>query len=68
MKKRITTIVLLTALLPNLGIAHPGHGHGNPLSPGHYVLNPEHSIPILLSIAIILTVALFERRRTTIKK
>jgi hydrogenase/urease accessory protein HupE len=49
MKKSIT---FLSMLLVTAGaIAHPGHGHGNPLSPGHYVTNPEHAIPLTLAIA-----------------
>jgi hypothetical protein len=32
-------------------MAHPGHGHESPLSPGHYVVNPEHAIQLLLIMA-----------------
>lgn len=41
------------ALLPLSVIAHAGHGHDNPLSPGHYVSNPQHSFPITLAIATV---------------
>jgi hypothetical protein len=30
--------------------AHEGHGHENPLSPGHYIANPEHALPIALTL------------------
>jgi hypothetical protein len=29
--------------------AHEGHGHESPLSPGHYIANPEHALPIALT-------------------
>lgn len=35
---------------PAILMAHPGHGHENPLSPGHYVANPEHFIPLALTV------------------
>lgn len=49
MKKHFL-LLALTATASSVW-AHPGHGTGNPLSPGHYVGNPEHSIPITLAIA-----------------
>ena len=48
MKKSIITLSLsLVALVLQ---AHPGHGSENPLSPGHYLGNPEHALPLTLSI------------------
>jgi hypothetical protein len=41
-------------LSPVTLLAHPGHGHENPLSPGHYVTNPEHFIPLALTIGAVL--------------
>jgi hypothetical protein len=38
--------------LPIFSFSHPGHGHDNPLSPGHYVGNPEHALPLALTIAV----------------
>jgi hydrogenase/urease accessory protein HupE len=38
--------------------AHPGHGHESPLSPGHYVANPEHFLPLALTIGVVLIAAL----------
>ncbi|MEK6783824.1 MAG: hypothetical protein AABY93_19150 [Bacteroidota bacterium] len=43
----------MVALSPLSAIAHAGHGHDNPLSPGHYANNPEHSLPITLAIATV---------------
>lgn len=61
MKKLITLIPMASALS---AMAHPGHGTQNPLSPGHYIANPEHSIPITLAIgtAIVLVTWLANRR------
>jgi hypothetical protein len=53
--KRITSLLLTLATLPV--IAHPGHGNENPLSPGHYVANPEHALPLTLTIAAVVVVA-----------
>lgn len=63
--KKIATLVLLAASVP--AIAHPGHGSQNPLSPGHYVSNPEHSIPLTLAIgaAVVVTFWLLSRRQRT---
>ncbi len=49
--KRIFTILAFVAG-PAAAIAHPGHGHENPLSPGHYLGNPEHALPVLLTISV----------------
>jgi hypothetical protein len=40
--------------MPQVLLAHPGHGHENPLSPGHYVANPQHLIPLALSVAAVI--------------
>lgn len=57
-------------ILPMAGFSHPGHGHGNPLGPGHYLGNPEHAIPIALTIAAASLVAIWKARkaRNEIKK
>jgi hypothetical protein len=53
--KNLIKILWANALLvmPFVSVGHPGHGHGNPLSPGHYLGNPEHAIPIALTLAIV---------------
>jgi len=59
MKAIIKKLILLTiTVLPVLAFAHPGHGHENPLSPGHYVFNPEHFIPLALTVAVTLSIVL----------
>lgn len=62
---------LLTAMLtiaPVFTFAHPGHGHGNSLSPEHYLGNPEHSIPIVLTLAVVALVGIRWWRRATQRK
>jgi hypothetical protein len=49
--KKSSIVILLLQLPAAALLAHPGHGTGNPLSPGHYIGNPEHSIPITLALA-----------------
>lgn len=52
-------IAVICILLTPFGLfAHPGHGHESPLSPGHYVANPEHFLPLALSIGAVLIAAL----------
>lgn len=57
-------ILLAVAALPVHAYAHPGHGHENPLSPGHYVINPEHFIPLALTVAVTLSIILSYRAYT----
>jgi hypothetical protein len=55
MRMKMLTKILSTSAflaLPVMSIAHPGHGHENPLSPGHYFGNPEHVLPLALTIAV----------------
>jgi len=72
--KAITKKLILIALTvaPVFVLAHPGHGHESPLSPGHYVGNPEHYIPLALTVGatlLILSVRyLFIRSKETTGK
>ena len=68
--KAITRKLILLAItvLPVLAFAHPGHGHENPLSPGHYVVNPEHFIPLALTVAITLSIVLGYRAYAILSK
>ncbi len=64
--KKIVSLLLLVTSLPAL--AHPGHGSQNPLSPGHYIANPEHSIPLTLAIGtavVLITWWVNKRSRST---
>jgi hypothetical protein len=52
--KSIRSILLAAvALLPVAAFAHEGHGHEHPWSPGHFLANPEHSIPLAFVIALV---------------
>ena len=67
MKKLISLLVVMTPIVVH---AHPGHGHENPLSPGHYVGNPVHAWPLALSIAagvVLLNWLLYKRARKNAK-
>jgi hypothetical protein len=59
---RITIGIIWILLAPVVLLAHPGHGHENPLSPGHYIANPEHFLPLALTIAAVLIAVLAYRR------
>jgi len=65
---RITTGVILLLLAPVVLLAHPGHGHENPLSPGHYIANPEHFLPLALTIGAALMVVFAFRYLTQSKQ
>jgi hypothetical protein len=52
--KTFKSILLAIASFSPLAVfAHAGHGHENPLSPGHYLGNPEHVIPLALTILVV---------------
>lgn len=65
MKKlvQIFTAMVLVMSTSIMALAHPGHGHENPLSPGHYVANPEHSLPIALILAAGVAFALYLNKK-----
>jgi hypothetical protein len=53
--KTLKTILLAGVVSSPLAVfAHAGHGHENPLSPGHYLWNPEHAIPLALTLIVVL--------------
>lgn len=68
MKKLQNILIAAIGILPSIAIAHPGHGHENPLSPGHYLGNPEHGIPIALTLAAVAIVGIWQWRKATHKK
>jgi hypothetical protein len=51
----------ISFIAPISAIAHPGHGHESPLSPGHYIANPEHFIPMALTLGVSLIAILAYR-------
>jgi hypothetical protein len=58
---RIMFSIFCILLTPFALLAHPGHGHESPLSPGHYVANPEHFLPLALTIGAVLIAVLAYR-------
>jgi len=58
---RVAISIICILLTPFALLAHPGHGHQSPLSPGHYVANPEHFLPLALTIGVVLIAALAYR-------
>lgn len=58
---RIVFSVFCILVTPFALLAHPGHGHESPLSPGHYVANPEHFLPLALTIGAVLIAVLAYR-------
>lgn len=65
--KRLTSFLLSAlALLPMLTLAHEGHGHEHPWSPGHFLANPVHSVPLTLAIGLV--TVFFVRRYLSTKK
>jgi len=65
---RIMFSIFFILLTPLALLAHPGHGHENPLSPGHYVANPEHFLPLALTIGAVLIAVLVYRSYVTHSK
>lgn len=49
MKRLLSTLFVVAGAFALA--AHPGHGGENPLSPGHYTGNPEHALPLALTVA-----------------
>jgi hypothetical protein len=58
---RVTISIICILLAPITLLAHPGHGHESPLSPGHYIANPEHFLPLALTIGAVLIAVLAYR-------
>jgi hydrogenase/urease accessory protein HupE len=58
---RVAIGIICILVTPFSLLAHPGHGHENPLSPGHYVANPEHFLPLALTIGAVLIALLAYR-------
>lgn len=65
MKKLKSILLAGVTFSPVALFAHAGHGHENPLSPGHYVGNPEHALPLALAIALIVLFVVGKRMLQT---
>ncbi len=53
MKSLRSLLLTIASVLPLITMAHEGHGHEHPWSPGHFLANPEHSIPLVLAITLV---------------
>lgn len=55
MRKLIRVVFVLIGILstPVTLLAHPGHGNENPLSPGHYLVNPVHFLPLAFTVVAV---------------
>ncbi len=56
-----TWLITLSMLVPSLALAHPGHGSTPPSSVAHYLVEPEHSV--LLLVAVVAAALIFLDRR-----
>jgi hypothetical protein len=65
---RILFSIFFILLTPFALLAHPGHGHENPLSPGHYIANPEHFLPLALTVGAVLIAVVVYRSYVTHSK
>lgn len=65
MKSLRSILLAASAILPLVSLAHEGHGHEHPWSPGHFLANPEHSIPLAVAVALI---TVFVVRRYVVAK
>ena len=66
---RVTIGVIFILLTPVVLLAHPGHGHESPLSPGHYVANPEHFLPLALMVGtVLMAVIIYRSIRSQLKQ
>jgi hypothetical protein len=68
MKRLINLIFLFASAVPVAVFAHEGHGHENPLSPGHYIANPVHFIPLALAVAAVVVFIVVRFYRVKQKK
>jgi hypothetical protein len=50
--------VLATLCVPALANAHPGHGHTDPRSAAHYVVEPVHVMPVVVIAGALVLAAL----------
>lgn len=61
MFRKILIPVLLMIGLPAMAIAHSGHGAFNGHELAHYLLSPDHAIPV--AIGLVLLAVLYGRRK-----
>jgi hypothetical protein len=44
--------IMLLALLPFSTFAHEGHGHTEGFTITHYIVEPEHALPLLAALVV----------------
>jgi hypothetical protein len=60
---RTVLIFIATLVLASTSFAHEGHGHPDHQSGvTHYIVNPSHAIPVLLTVAAAITIGILIRR------
>jgi hypothetical protein len=63
---RITTIAVLSLLLPTIAHGHPGHGGGDPWGLVHHLTEPEHlagGVVVAAALGVLLQLRRRGRRR-----
>lgn len=65
--KTANKLLSAAALLavPAASMAHPGHGHENPLSPVHYLANPEHAVPLAITLVAVVVLGWMWKVKTS---
>lgn len=46
--------ILFAAMLPFITMAHPGHGETEGFTIKHYMVEPEHVLLVLLTMAVVI--------------
>jgi len=66
MKKVITALSLFFMALPNIVLAHPGHGETEGFTITHYFIEPVHAIvSIVIVAALVVYIRHLKRNRQT---
>lgn len=61
MKNLLATVLIIASSIN--AFAHEGHGSETSLSPKHYLVNPEHLLPVLLAIGVVAILGIWYRSR-----
>ncbi len=54
----VVSLILTTTTFAHEGHGHPAHQHGAT----HYVVNPSHAVPVMLTVAGVIGLGLLIRR------
>lgn len=58
-----TQLAALLVFVPNLALAHPGHGETAPESWTHYLTEPMHVLSLAMTVSLIVGAGVLRRRR-----